>query len=324
VTTAGAALPLTGRYAPMAAQSLRGLSAWARHAGAALTVEDCGEDPRDAAAATLGLAERCELLFGPYGSGATRAVAHAFAARPEVIWNHGGAAVTRTGARMVDILAPADAYWAGLPALWAADGVDLDRVAVLHAPTGFGTAVAGGAVAALRRRGHAPRLVAAFTAASAGVASRAALEAGATAVVGCGRFEDDIALVRALAGRADALACVAAGVEEALAALGPAVVGAVGPVQWSPHRVPPVDLGPAAGYPAAQALAAGLIAQEARSHAGSGDPDAVWAAVRRLRLSTFLGAFAIDGEGRQTAHRPELVRWVDGPDGPWRAPAGRG
>lgn len=324
MTTAGAALPLTGRYAPMAAQSLRGLSAWARHAGADLTVEDCGDDPRAAAATTLRLADRCELLFGPYGSGAMRAVAEAFADRPEVIWNHGGAAVERTGARMVDVLAPAGAYWAGLPEVWRADGVALDRVAVLHSPTGFGAAVADGAVTALRRAGHAPHLVAAFSETSAGAAARAALEAGATAVVGCGRFEDDVALIRSLAGRADATACVAAGVAEALAALGPAVVGTVGPVQWSPHRVPPVDLGPDAGYPAAQALAAGLIAREVWSLAGGGDADAVWEAARRLRTRTFLGDFAVDGEGRQTAHRPDLVRWVAGPDGPRRVPAIRG
>ncbi|MCC6832091.1 MAG: ABC transporter substrate-binding protein [Thermoleophilia bacterium] len=305
VLTAGAALPLTGRYAPMARDAAAGLRAWARHAGAALEVTDCGEDPRAAARGTLRLAG-CGVLFGPYGSGAMRAVSGAFAGRPEVIWNHGGAAAPRTGARVVDVLAPAGRYWADLPALWAADGVPLDRVAVLAAPTGFGREVAAGAVTALAATGHRPLVTAGCSAAGA----EAAVRAGAAAAVCCGRFEDDVAAVRALAGRVPAVACVAAGVEAARAALGDAVAGLVGPVQWDPARPPPVRLPADAGYPAAQALAAGLLAQAAIAAAGGTAPDAVWDAARTLRTTTFLGGFAVDAEGRQTAHRVALVRWV--------------
>ncbi|MFN8123479.1 MAG: ABC transporter substrate-binding protein [Thermoleophilia bacterium] len=311
--TAGAALPLTGRYAPMARDAAAGLRAWARHAGAALEIADCGEDPAAAARATLALAGR-DVLFGPYGSGAMRAVAEAFAGRPEVVWNHGGAAAPRTGARVVDVLAPAGRYWADLPALWAAHGVALDRVAVLAAPTGFGREVAGGAVAALAAAGHRPLVTAACSAAGAQEARRA----GAAAVVCCGRFEDDVAAVLALAGRVPAVACVAAGVEEARAALGDAVLGVVAPVQWDPARTPPAPLPPGAGYPAAQALAAGLLAQEALAAAGDATPGGLWDAARALRTSTFLGDFAVDAEGRQMAHRVRLVRWDDGPDGPRR------
>lgn len=314
--TAAAALPLTGRYAPMARQALAGLRAWAAHAGAALEVADCGEDPAAAAAATLALADR-DVLFGPYGSGAMRAVAEAFAGRPEVVWNHGGAAVPRTGARVVDVLAPAGRYWADLPGLWASEGVALDRVAVLVAPTGFGREVAAGAVAALAAAGHAPR--AGGPCSPEGAA--AAIAAGCAAVVCCGRFEDDVAAVRALGGRIPAVACVAAGVDEARAALGDAVTGLVGPVQWDPTRTPSVPLPPGAGYPAAQALAAGLIASEARGGVAAGDHDGLWAAARGLRTTTFLGEFGIDGEGRQTAHRPTLVRWVPGAGGPRRVTA---
>lgn len=316
VRTAGAALPLTGRYAPMARDAEAGLRAWARHAGAALRIVDCGEDPAEAARATLGMAG-CDVLFGPYGSGAMRAVAEAFADRPEVIWNHGGAAAPRTGARVVDVLAPAGRYWADLPALWASEGVPLHRVAVLVAPTGFARELAAGAIAALADAGHEPLLRAACSADGAGDAVRA----GAAGAVCCGRFEDDVAAVRALAGRVPAVACVAAGVDEARAALGEAVLGVVAPVQWDPARTPPVPLPPGAGYPAAQALATGLLAQRAVAAAAGPAPDAVWDAVRALRTTTFLGDFAVDAEGRQTAHRVTLMRWLDGVRGPHRIPA---
>ena len=42
-------------------------------------------------------------------------------------------------------------------------------------------------------------------------------------------------------------------------------------------------------------------------------------------MTTFLGPFAIDAEGRQTAHAPAIVRWEAGAEGPrrrvvWRPP----
>jgi ABC-type branched-subunit amino acid transport system substrate-binding protein len=78
-------------------------------------------------------------------------------------------------------------------------------------------------------------------------------------------------------------------------------------------------------YPAAQALAAGILAERALGVAGTTDPAAIWDAARALRASTFLGPFAIDEEGRQTAHAPAIVRWEPGSRGPvrrvvWRPP----
>ena len=129
---AGAALPLTGRYGALAADSARGLRAWAADCGAVLTIEDCGEEPAEAARLTSALADHVDVVFGPYGSGATRAVAQAMAGRPVVVWNHGGAATARTGAWIVDVLAPAERYWAGLADVLVAAGVAVDRVAILR------------------------------------------------------------------------------------------------------------------------------------------------------------------------------------------------
>jgi len=279
-------------------------------------VEDAGSEPAATARRYAALAGRFDLLFGPYGSGALRAVAEALAGSPHVIFNHGGAVQDVEGARVVSVLGPAERYWTGLaPALRAA-GAPRDRVAVLYSDSGFGRATARGAVESLARAGAAPLLVEPFDARTAAAACRRALRAGATAVVGCGRLEDDLALGRALAGRRVAVGLVVCGIALAAERLGEAVVGWLGPAQWWPGGpAPPVPLPPGADYPAAQALATGLVAEEALRAAGSSDPDALWDAARRLRTRTFLGPFAVDAAGRQVAHAPLLVRWERTPAG---------
>jgi branched-chain amino acid transport system substrate-binding protein len=313
---AAAALPLTGRYRPMALDAAHGLRMWADAEGATLTVDDCGEAPQDAASIALKLAGRADVLFGPYGSGAMRAVAEAFAGTPWVVWNHGGAAVPHGEARIVDVLGPAESYWAGLADVLTDAGVPVDRVAILHADTGFGRAVAGGAMHSLARRSAAPLLLARFDEQRAQDAAVAAIAAGARAVIGCGRFEDDIALGYALRGTDLAVGLVACGVRAAAGALGDAVEGWFGPCQWlREDSAPPVALDRGADYPAAQALATGLVASQALARAGSVDPEAVWHAARSLTTTTFLGPFAVDDAGRQLAHRPVIVRWAAGPHG---------
>src|SRR5262249_43316708 len=194
---------------------------------------------------------------------------------------------------------PAERYWAGLADVLAADGRDLGRVAVLRAPTGFGRAVAAGAVASLAAAGHRPLVEDDFGESTAARAAGAALGAGVAAVVGCGRIEDDLALGRALAGAGVGVGLVVCGVSLAAEALGDAVAGWLGPATWWPGGpAPPVSLWPGADYPAAQALAAGLVAEEALRVAGGTEPDAPWGAVRGLRTRTLLGPFAVD-DGRR-------------------------
>lgn len=307
---AGAALALTGRYAGPASEAAEGLRAWAAARGVELTIADSGADPRAAAAAYLELGERCDLLLGPYGSGHLRAVAAALEDRPWVLWNHGGAAGGGRRGRVVDVLAPADRYWAGLAGVLAQERVDLSGVAVLHATSGFGRETARGAVDSLRRAGASPLLLAPFSEATAAGAARAAIARGASVVVGCGRIEDDLALGRALAGSGLACGLIVCGVALAHEQLGDAVEGWIGPAQWLPGAAdPPVPLAPGLDYPAAQALAAGLIAEDALARAGSPDPDLLWREALRLRTRTFLGPFAVDRRGRQTAHAPLIVRW---------------
>ena len=146
----------------------------------------------------------------------------------------------------------------------------------------------------------------------------AALAAGAGWIAGGGRAEDDLALARAAAGRC-AVALVVCGVALAGEELGAAVAGSLGPAQWDgTPPPPPFALPRRADYPAAQALAAALLAERALALAGSSGPDALWDAARALRATTHIGPFAVDEAGRQVGHAPCVVRWEDGPAGPAR------
>ncbi len=308
----------------MGRQAAEGLGAWASAAGARLRVEDDRSDPVLSATLAEELARSADLLFGPYGSGSGREVARRMAGRRAVVWNHGAAATARTGARMVDVLGPAESYWRGLPAVLAPTR---PRIAIVRAPGGFGAAVARGAAAALAAAGIAAVADLELADAPAADAARRAVAAGADWIVGGGRLEDDLALAREAAPAGLRAALVVCGVTAAHDALGDAVLGWLGPVQWDGDAARlPVPLPPTADYPAAQALAAGIVAARALDLAGSADPDALWDAARSLRTTTFLGPFAVDPEGRQTAHAPSIVRWEAGPEGPrrrvaWRPPA---
>lgn len=312
----GAPLALTGRDATMGRQAAAGIEAYARLRGARVEVVDHASDAGRAAAAARELAGRVDLLLGPYGSGATRAVVEATADADVVLWNHGGAAVPRPAGRIVDVLGPAAAYWRELAAVLTVLDADPGRVALLHGDTGFGREVIAGARTSLAAAGARPvleRIVAGEGDAAEAVA--AALAAGATSVVGAGRPDQELALARALAGRRVHVGLVVCGVARAAEWIGEAVLGWFGPAQWlgADARLPR-----GAEYPAAQALAACLVGERAAALAGSTRPGPLWDAARALRTRTLIGPFAVDGEGRQTAHAPLVVRWERGPRGPER------
>jgi len=138
-----------------------------------------------------------------------------------------------------------------------------------------------------------------------------------------GRFEHDVAVVRQLQDypKTPALvAAVAAGIPAFGQELGPAAEGVLGPVQWWPTPQEP-EIGPSGSefvtryrdrtgrepsYPAAQAAAAGYLAQEAYRVGMATEDIASWAS------STLLGDFALDSAWRQIGHRVTTVRWRGG------------
>jgi ABC-type branched-subunit amino acid transport system substrate-binding protein len=104
--------------------------------------------------------------------------------------------------------------------------------------------------------------------------------------------------------------------------------GFVGPSQWEPGVRYQPDIGPTSAqfvarfrerfgvdpdYPAAQAYAAGLIAQHCVAVAGTLADEALRAAADALALTTFYGPFQLDAAtGQQVGHELVVVQWQAG------------
>lgn len=302
--------PLTGPLGQYGRAGAAALRLWAELDGATLTVHDAHPDP----AAAVRAAGSPDILFGPYGSGPTRAVA---AATEQTVWNHGGARAVAP--HLIPVLAPAGDYLRGAVAVVAGAGGAPSRVVLRHGDTGFGVAVADGAQTAAQARGW--------------TVDRAVL---GTAVPGCttgalllvaGDFAGErAAAAELLAGRWLAAAFVGAGTDEVLAGL--PRDGLLGPAQWVPAAAPArPDLGPdaaafaaayrratgvAPAYPAAQAFAAGLLAAACLRAAGTTAGEAVRVAARALDTTTAFARFRLDGAGAQVGHRVLTVQWRAG------------
>ena len=279
-----------------------------------------------------------DLLFGPYSAGLTTAAAEVAAARARLLWNHGGAGDAvydlRAGG-VVGILAPAHRYLAGLPALARSAHPDAGALAIARVDAGaFARQVSHGAATAARALGFGAILHLTYppdTADFAGIAAQIAA-AAPDVLVAVGRIRHDIALARALTapGSRPAIglaAVVATPIADFAAALGAAAHGFVGPTQWEPQLAVPVpDFGPPpdvamsllrraaavpsvpVDYPAAQAFAAGLVAQRCLTDAGSADAAALYAAASAADFTTFYGRFRIDCAGRQVGRSVALVQ----------------
>ena len=317
--------PLSGPLGGFGQAGATALSLWADWhgsrfpAGAELTVVDAHPDP----VAAVRRAERLapDLLFGPYGSSTTAAVA---GATSRLVWNHGGARVPAVG-NLVSVLAPADTYFRGAVRVVREADPDLRTLCVLSSDTGFSRAVAAGAVREAGRLGL--RAAEGMLPLPGGWRPAGVREEGMLLVAG--PFEDEVAAARRLLpGRWRAAGFVGAGVDEVLAGLGAGREGLLGPAQWLAEAAAPPDEGPPAGefaaayrrrtgagppYPAAQAFAAGVIAARCLREAGTADDATLMAAACALECTTMYGPFRLDPRSRQqVGHQVLTVQWQDG------------
>ena len=333
----GGSLSLTGRYAPQgrlaaaglhqAVQDVRnrgGVRIGHRYLVPDVVILDDGST-REGVRRVLDSVSRADLLVGPYGSDLVAEAARWAADRGRSLWNHGGNAddVQRLPG-VVSVGTPASRY---LPPVLDAFATELPeaRVIVAVGLGAFGRSAAHGAREAARRLGM--RIV--------GIMPHAEVPEvpNADALLMAGTFAADLKLVRRLRARPQAIGAVAAGLGTFGVELGRIADGVLGPTQWEEGLRFPVDVGPLqaevvrslrarvlptlraeAGtghveYPAAQAYAAGLLAMHCVQEAGSVDDDAVLATARRLRCTTFFGAFGLDADGRQAAHEMSVVQW---------------
>ena len=307
----GAALALTGRFARFGGQAAAGLRAWRDLGGGAeIEILDDGSSPGSVGPALDALAERCDLLLGPYGTSTARAAARWAHEHDRLVWNHGGAGSDLSELaprRLVSLITPTERYGESFVQHLAArhPGTGLRLVS---GPGTFGPQVVDG----MRR-----------TATVLGVP----LTGHGDALFTAGTFEHDTALIADLPHRPAVLGTVAAGVR-AFADAVPDPDGVFGVAQWMPGTGRTVEVGPDEDafvaryrsitgtdpdYPAAQAAAAAAIAVHCASASGSTDPDALWAAAAGLRTTTLYGDFGIDPtSGAQTDHAMVLVRWRGG------------
>lgn len=258
--------------------------------------------------------ERPDLLFGPYGSTTLDAVTETTS---RLVWNHSGAR-TQEGGNVVSVLAPARNYFAGAVDVVQRADPSVQRIGVLHRGSGFGRAVAEGAVEAAARRGLQAQCV---------VLPAEPPEADVLLVAG--RFDDDVRTARRyVPGPWRAVGLVAAGVEEAWEAVGERCEALLGPAQWLPSAAPLPDEGPTAQefvaayrartggnppYPAAQACAAGILALRCLHIAGVSNDAAVLTAAQHLDCTTLFGRFRIDPTtGNQVGHQIATVQWQRG------------
>jgi branched-chain amino acid transport system substrate-binding protein len=346
VITIGMPISLSGRYALQGRQCCAGLECYVadvngaggillRSAGRRLPVALKIYDDRSDAPAVRRLTERLveeevDLLFGAYGSGLAVEAAAVAAAHQRVLWNHSGAAEVdrRVGLGwVVSLLTPASRYFHSVLDLCKARDATLRSIILVHATTGFATAVAEGvrtwaAHEAVALSGRAYR-------SGAEVSAACLNDAGlADVILGVGRIEDDLLLARALCKvrpRSRAVGLVAAGIARFRDEIGTAANGFLAPTQWEPAVRYSVDAGASAeqfvqrylgtagvplDYPAAQAYAAGVVAQRCIEDAGILDQHALRAAAARCRMTTLYGTFGLDpATGEQSAHSMLVVQW---------------
>ena len=286
--------------------------------------------------------DQVELLFGPYSAGLTTAAAEVAESHGRVIWNHGGAGdahYARGFRKVISILTPADQYLSGAAELVRRANPEASKLVILRIDTGaFARLVARGAETAAHALGFTTVLDLRYrpTQVNFTEIARHVAEQEPDLVVTVGRIRHDIGTARALArlpnrnniGLAAVIATPIAGFEELL---GEAADGFVGPSQWEPaFSVPAPDVGPgavdalrmlndtaeAAGvpvdYPMAQAMAAGLVAEQCAAIAGDLDDDALLGAAVDADFTTFYGRFKIDEAGRQIGRSVALIQRQNG------------
>jgi ABC-type branched-subunit amino acid transport system substrate-binding protein len=319
--------PLSGPLARYGRSGATALRLWAAQAGVDLAIADAHPSAA-AAVASVAVRHRIDVLFGPYGAGPAVVAARA---APTVLWNHGGATarlVRQTFPHVVNVPAPAAAYLAAVISALDAPELAGAEAMLLHARTGFGREVAGGALGAAGDVGLAVTAIP-FDAGDGDGAARSVQGRRADVLLVAGGFDDELAIAaRLLRWRWRAAAFVAAGVDEILAPVADRLTGVYGPCQWLPDAAPQPEDGPdsrwfttaylhAAGspppYPAAAAFAAGVLWQRCTRDAGDTDPEAVQAAAERLTTTTLFGAFRLDPvSGLQQGHRVGVVQWRHG------------
>jgi branched-chain amino acid transport system substrate-binding protein len=281
--------------------------------------------------------DRADVLFGPYSSSLTMAVAPIAEEHKTVLWNSGGTSdeIFAHGWRyLVGVASPASHYLRKLPRWLAEHYPALVRICVLYSGKGtFGLRVARGILdSALAVARHSVHLVPVNVPwenhdTLLGVLSGIAPDV----VVLSGSFQDEVSLLRTRSrwpSTVGVVATVAAGLSDFFTELAQAADGVVGSSQWEQGVTFPDIAGPgsdwfldnfrakfgqAPDYIAAGGFATGLVLSECIQRCSSLDNEKLRETASKLECNTFYGRFRIDSRtGIQTGHNVLLIRWRGG------------
>src|SRR5262245_58553652 len=219
--TVGAALSQTGMYALQGQQALQGLRLWVEETNAqgglfvpdrrrALALQLIAYDDHsrraelEALIKRLIIDDRVDFLIGPYSSGLAYAAAAIAEGHQKVLWNHGGSsdAIMRQGFRWsVHLPTPAGGYFAGFFECLLAAGLERGRVAMVQRRRGtFSAEVVAGARQQAEHSGFdaLPIFVYPDDPSHLGPLAQTLVEADPAVIIAVGRYDDDVALIRAL------------------------------------------------------------------------------------------------------------------------------
>ena len=321
----GACLSLSGRFAQFGQQAALGLEAWRSLTGdVELVIEDDCSDRHVLEEVFPRVADRCDVLLGPYSTVLARAAGRIAADSGWLMWNHGGSGddvQQEHPGHVVSVLTPTGRYGAPFVRLIAGDDDHRRNLYIVHGPGRFGRQVAEGTATSASRAGIT------VVQAEPDDFPPTSLPANWD-LFSAGVFEQDADLAaRALRlSRPPRRLCtISAGVQEFARAIDNPE-GVFGIAQWFPGSRHQVVLGPseeeflrayaAAGggvpdYPAVQAAAGAVIASHCTRVAGTVQREGLWSAAASLDTSTLFGGFRINpASGMQVGHETILVWWT--------------
>jgi branched-chain amino acid transport system substrate-binding protein len=350
----GASVSMTGQYTELGSTVHRGQQLCVKQANARggvlgrqlqLIVEDDRSQMADAVAIYDKLigTEKVDLVFAPYSSPITEAVANVTEKHRKLMVASGAAttSIFKKGRKYIFmLLSPAAVYLEGLVDIAAKRG--LKTIAVLYEDTLFPKAIALGAVEMAKKRGMQAVVVEAYPKQTKDFLPILAKvkTANPDVVAGATYFEDSIAIIRQMktAGINPKMHAVTVGgdLPKFREVLGRDAEYVYGASQWLPELVtlraggliPVARQYPGAkeftesyakefpggdlSYQTAQGYAACQILLDAVRRAGSLDADRIRDEILRFEGSTAYGAFKVDSDGFQTAHKMVIFQWQDG------------
>lgn len=287
--------------------------------------------------------EKVDLVFSPYSSPLTEAVANVTEKHrmPMIAAGAATTSIFKKGRKYIFmLLSPAEIYLEGLIDIAAKRG--LKTIAVLYEDTLFPKAIALGAVELAKKRGMQAVVVEAYPRQTKDFLPMLAKlkAANPDAVAAATYFDDAVAITRQMktAGVNPKMHAVTVGgdLPKFYEMLGRDAEYVYGASQWLPELVTLRAGGlipiarqypgareftedyakefPGAGlsYQTAQGYAACQILLDAVRRAGSLDRDKIRDAILGFEGNTAYGAFKVDADGFQVAHKMVLFQWQDG------------